>query len=125
MKLKVKSKMGKIKYKNLKIQKYLTTKKITSKNKKLLFKLRCGMVNVGRNFGRNGNCQLCKSEEDSQQHLIECEKIKEINKEIKENTKVKHDDIYSKSIKKKISAVKLFSKAISVRNQLLERLELL
>ena len=72
--------MGNLKYRKLSVQKYLTTKKISTKHKKLLFKLRCRMVNVGRNFGKKENCKLCNSKEDSQQHLIECEKFQERNK---------------------------------------------
>ena len=120
---KVQSKMGKLKYKKLTMQKYLMSKKLTTTHKKLLFKLRCRMVNVGKNFGRADKCKLCKIEDDSQQHLIECTKIKEKVPEVKRNTKVKHDHIYSKSIKEKIEVVKLFDKAISAKKIMLEKIE--
>ena len=82
-KKKTESKMGRLKYKKLEMAKYLKSKKLTLNEKKLLFKLRCRMFNVGNNFGQKNNCKLCNEKLDCQEHLLECSQIKKRIKEIK------------------------------------------
>ena len=79
------------------------------------------MINFGNNFGQKHNCKLCNEYLDSQEHLIECSQIKKDVKEIRENRTVQHDDIFSPKIKKKILAVKLFTKALRKRKEILDK----
>ena len=61
---------------------YLTSKKLTLQQKKLLFALKTRCVDVKTNFKKkfsNSNmfCRLCKdeSEEESEMHLLKCTEI--------------------------------------------------
>ena len=65
-------KIKNIKYKNLEMQKYLKTGKIFTNRKKLLFKIRTKMLNVGKNYGRNVMCPICLRKDDDQIHLTKC-----------------------------------------------------
>ena len=82
------------------------------------------MVNVGNNFGRQENCKLCNKKSDSQEHLIQCSKLKQEVREVRKNKDVKPNDIYSGSMQRKIAAVKLFQKAIRKRKEILSKQEL-
>ena len=51
----------------LELQPCLTSKKITTRQKKVLFRFRTRIVKVGHNYGTKVNCTLCKlkQEEDT------------------------------------------------------------
>ena len=68
------SKMSKLKYVELAMQPYFKSKILNRRKQILLFKFRCRMVNVGRNFGRVNRCPACLVEEDNQEHLFLCDK---------------------------------------------------
>ena len=68
-------KIKNIPYKNLEMQNYLKTDKIFTHRKKLLFKIRTRMLNVGHNYGKMITCPLCLNEDDNQSHLIKCTAI--------------------------------------------------
>ena len=136
-KSKVHRKMGKINYPELKMQEYLQTNILTTAQKKLLYKLRVRMVNVSNNMGKKIHCPLCQDSPqhcqdgplcqhgssighlDNQEHLLDCVRIKEEVQEIKDNTTVEHDDIYSDDINKQKAAVELFQQAVKTRTFLL------
>ena len=111
----VQSKMGNIKYRDFKMQEYLKTEEISTKLKKLAFKLRLRMVRVSNNMGIKGPCPLCKHiitgavQYDTQEHLIGCVILKEKVQEIRENTEIKMNDIFSDNIMKVKMAVELLS----------------
>ena len=50
--------------------------------------------------------------------------LKEEVWEVRENESIKHDDIYSPSMRTKIAVVKLFEKAIRKRKQMISHQEL-
>ena len=64
-------------------QNYLQTKELSTKEKKLLFALRTRSISVKRNYKNkfkfNMECWLCgdKNEDESETHLLKCDKIKE------------------------------------------------
>ena len=80
-----------------------------------------------KNYGLNKYCPLCKDDEvqgqiiDSQEHLIDCLKIKEHVPEIRENVIVKHDDIYGENSGEIKSATELLYLAMKMRTRLLSR----
>ena len=61
--------------KKLEMQNYLKTYKIFTHRKKLLFKIRTKMLNVGQNYGKAVLCPLCLNEKDNQSHLTKCTRI--------------------------------------------------
>ena len=119
--------MGKLIYSELKMQEYLQTNLLNTTQKKILYKLRVRMVNVSNNMGAKLNCPLCRVDSqvgqqlDSQEHLLVCPKIKDEVKEIRENTTVAHDDIYSDNIMEQKATVVLFQKAIRTRTILMSK----
>ena len=119
------SKLNYIKYDMLKIQKYLTIEKFTNENKILLFKLRTRMVDVKINFKNkystaNLRCRLCHGEDESQEHLLDCNVLILNCLELYNDSDVQYEDIFSENVAKMLSAVRLFSKVLKTRDTLLE-----
>ena len=126
-KMKVESKMGKLKYDELKMKEYLSTNLISTKHKKLLYSLRTRMTNLPYNRGVKSMCSLCKDIEKeeqllNQEHLLLCQKLKNEVIEIRQNNTVIYDDIFSENIEKMNHAVKLFEKAINTREKLIQNM---
>ena len=124
-KIKVQSKMGNLKYNELKMKEYLATHEITTKHKKLLFSLRTRMTNLPYNRGVKSTCGLCKDIEPeelplNQEHLLFCQKLKTESQVLKQNTSVLYEDIFSEDVTKMNEAVKLFEVAIKTREKLLK-----
>ena len=72
------------------------------------------MIQVGKDM----NCEMCKLEIDSQEHLLECHVVKSILPELK-NTKVKYEDLFG-SIEKIIPVWKLLEKISKAREDCLK-----
>ena len=66
------SKMTSNSYDRLEIQPYLTDPQLPIRLKQLTFKWRTRMIPVGWNFGQKVLCPLCKTEDDTQNHLFYC-----------------------------------------------------
>ena len=108
------------------MKEYLSTEKLTLKNKHLLFNLRTRMFWVKCNYRQKyeGNllCQLCETQsEESQEHLLVCPTI--LNEVVVDKT-VQYMDIFS-SLEKQIKAVNYYSQIISARKVLMKQLEVL
>ena len=77
-------------YSKLKMQKYLKANKndIKVEEAQILFKLRSRMADVKVNFRKKYEVlerDVCKTEEGTQKHILECDEIlKNTNKKIKE-----------------------------------------
>ena len=72
------SKMSSLDYSELRIQQYLVNKSFHTGDAKLLFSFRTRMVEVKNNYKNRQsdlNCPLCGKDTDTQQHLLDCEKI--------------------------------------------------
>ena len=74
-----KSKLAKVSYNKLEMQSYLENNNLSQRKKLLLFKFRCRMIKVGRNFGRQDKCPACLTEVDEQQHLFQCDKLNDLD----------------------------------------------
>ena len=70
--------MSSLDYSELRIQQYLVNKSFHTGDAKLLFSFRTRMVEVKNNYKNRQsdlNCPLCGKDTDTQQHLLDCEKI--------------------------------------------------
>ena len=121
------SKMEKIEFNKLRCKSYLNDPRITPSEAKLLFKLRTRMFPVKENFknkikkhGQNFNCEICKTEKDTQKHLLQCQVLKAIVPELND-TKVKYEDIFGNT-NQMVKAGKLFKKVSKARIKILELL---
>ena len=117
------SKMNSLEYTELKTQSYLKSDKMNSEEVKSAFKYRVRMARVKRNFpGSHSdlNCPLLCGSEDTQEHLLKCDKIKENCNKINDNITVKYVDVFSSCEEKIKDAVKLLDMAMLTREKILE-----
>ena len=110
-------KMKQITFNKIACKDYLKDPRISQTEAKLLFKLRTYMYPVKTNFKNHAkqnktdlNCELCKSELDTQQQLFKCNVLKRIVPELS-TTKVKYQDIF-RNVDKMVSAGKLLVKIV-------------
>ena len=100
---------------------YLKDKRIHPKDAKFIFKMRTRMYNVKCNFknqyGDNLVCNLCKMEEESQEHLLQCKVLKTFVPEISEQD-LKYESIFG-DIEDVIKVSKLLYKVTKEREKLL------
>ena len=104
------NKMSKLKYENLSMRPYFKTNLLTQRKQILLFKFRCRMVDVGRNFGRNNCCPVCLIEEDNQEHLFLCDKLYSIDN--------LYNDLFSNDMEKVKTAIDTGYNAIRKREKI-------
>ena len=103
-------------------EKYMTTNKLNNKEVSLLFNLRCQSINgIKDNFHQmfkgNLKCDLCAIYVDSQEHLLQCQVLRQhINWNHEE---IKYDHIYG-SLQQQIEVTKLIHSLLEVRDRLLE-----
>ena len=111
-----------IKYKKLKMQKYLQDEVLLISRKKLIFKFRTRMINVKSNYGKNDLCPLCGVTLDNQLHLLQCNVIKNSMPTIyTEEIDIK--DAFSNNIEKLNSFAAILEKIIQRRDEILESQE--
>ena len=100
------SKVKDIAYEKLEIQEYMKSPTFSNEEVNLLHKLRSRSTDCKENFKQkyihsNLLCDLCKNENENQQHIMKC---KVILSEFKYNTlsieKIEYTDIFSKNIRK-------------------------
>ena len=112
------SKTESLKYNKLECQSYLKSdSKLTNKEKQLLFNFRTRMSNVKLNF-RNGytdlSCKLGCNEEESQQHLFQCDFLLNNCEDLANNIKVEYEDIFGK-LEDQQRSIKLIMKIWTLR----------
>ena len=112
--------MTNLEYKELKMQRYLNSKKIDKNDGQQLFKCRTRMTQFAANFPNGAidiQCPFCKKEHsiDSDEHSFQCEIVQTLVPEtINKNPK----DIYSNDIKKMKETVRIFGKILDLRREL-------
>ena len=122
----LKNKENRSKSKNLnsyKLQNYLQTNLLTTKQKQLLFALRTRSVDVKTNYRSmyqfNIQCRLCDKYEDSERHYLVCEKIiNNIDPSIELNS-ANYDHIFSSDIDEQINITKIYDQIFKLRIKLL------
>ena len=121
------TKVQNIHYDDLEAQNYLKSPLFTNEDTTLLFSLRTRTsrwfkTNFRNLYGGQVDCPLkCWGEgqlpiEDSQQHLLECKKLKTQNKNIARN-KISYNDLFC-DVSKQKEAVSLFSDLIELKEEL-------
>ena len=114
-----KKKMKNLTHSTLKTQEYLETNLLNNKTKKLLFRIRNRMIQVGHNYGNKTECLL---ESDQQEHLISCLIIKAHNPYVLANSNnSQYSDTFSENIPKLKNITELFSSALRTREILLHK----
>ena len=103
------SKVKEIEYKVLKIQKYLQPNKvkITKDECKLIFKLRCKVMDVKANMKKmyvSLECGACGVDQETQEHILECEKL--CKKE--DNHNYNYKKLYNGTVSEKLNIAKKF-----------------
>ena len=77
------------------------------------------MINVGKNFGSEKLCPLCKLESDSQEHMINCFVIKMKSSEVFHSNQTYHQ-IFNLTSKNLASVAELCEQAVRTREILME-----
>ena len=110
-------------YKELKRQKYLKSSMLTKSQKALLYNLRFRMTNAKMNFKNiyvDTTCSLCRNEDDTIRHHLECPVLIENCSELFNDRIVQYEDIFG-SLKKQLRAIQLFKKVLKKRDELLDK----
>ena len=105
------SKVKDIKYRKLETQSYIKNGGFNTEEIQFLYRLRTRMMDVKQNFKNmydNNLCRLCQNDEETQQHLLECEKLLQNCPPLYNDMLVKYEDIFSSNVKKQLRATKLF-----------------
>ena len=97
------------------MQKYLQANscKITQEEAKLIFKLRCRTINVKRNMKGmydNLDCTACGAEEETQEHVIKCEKLSKN----KEKNDVNYEKLFNGTVDEKLIIARIFKENYDV-----------
>ena len=116
------SKTENLNYNNLECQSYLKSdSKLKNEEKQLLFKFRTRMSNLKINF-RNGytdlTCKLGCNEDESQQHLFNCEILLRKCEDLANNIKVEYEDIFG-NMSQQRKAIKLIMKIWTIREKII------
>ena len=93
------------------------------RRKKLLFQLRTRILDVKENFKHaypDHVCPLCGSENDSQQHLLDCVTISEDSSSMIDPN-VKYSDLFSNDVSKQAQITRLFRSQLKKRRRFLQK----
>ena len=115
-------KMDRLSYSEFKVQKYLVNKSYSLEEKKLIFKYRTRMLNVGQNFRADRElvlCPLCKKHTGSQDNLLSCvSTIEDIEKECGDITGINLDELFAEEFEE--TTVKVLKRAMETRTSKLK-----
>ena len=115
------SKVKDISYSKLEIQTYFLESKFSTKEKQLLFKLRTRMTNVKANFKSQYldlTCDLCEKDFDqSDFHLLECERILNECAELSNDNSSEYEDIFGTATEQ-LPITKLYIKVFETKNRI-------
>ena len=106
------------------LKEYLTTDKLSTQEKQLLFQLHTHMIPVKGNFSSmykdDMSCRLCNTNSDeTQEHILACPIL------IQSSDSIKYEDIFDQNLDKQIKAVKHWSKLLKTRTIKLTEMKLL
>ena len=117
------SKVMNIVHRKLEMQKYLKPNSLTNREAKFAFHSRTRMLKVRKNYGGSYSkhfCPICKdeNEEDSQQHLLFCERLVD-NNTLAEEVPV-YNDLFSEHLDKQIRIVRILVTNFKARTNILK-----
>ena len=75
----------------------------------MIFKMRSRVTSVKMNFKRNFEnlkCSLCKIENESQKHIIECNEIRKLRGNSFKS--VEYENLFGENVKKQLEIMKYF-----------------
>ena len=110
-------------HRNIKMQEYHSPNEMGIHEEKSLFQLRTRIIEVRNNYSGSYpdlRCPLCKSEVDTQQHLLECKKL-EIQGEIV-SSKINYCDIFNGKLEDKANVARMLQAKFRLRQNLLKKL---
>ena len=117
------SKIKDIQYDKFKKQEYLTNKMFSYEEASMLFALRSRTVkdikcNM-KSFSQNDKmCPLCLKTEDTQEHCMECPKLKHLQN--KSNNQIQYNHIFSKTEQEQKAVTNLFLRIFETRQSLIQ-----
>ena len=117
------SKVNLLNHPILKMQKYLmpTSVNIRKEECQEIFKLRTKVTDVKMNMKNkyeSNECEACGENEETQEHVLNCEIILSMHEEYEKSEKEEYEKIENGSVKEKIKVAKLFMKNIKIIEKL-------
>ena len=112
---------------SFKTAQYLVDDSFTKTEAHLLFKLRSKTLNLKTNFSQmysDNLCRICKLFPESQSHLLQCPDIIPKLKLLSNYKEIDENYIYG-DVSKQLKIVKIYTKVLEIREELLEDLEVL
>ena len=112
-----------IEYEKLTMQKYLAPSIFSPVEAKFTLLCSSRMLPVGENYKQgkkiNPPCPLCKTEEDTQKHLMVCSKLN--CNTVATNTNPAYDDLFDKNPEKQLAVAQILRKNLQIRNKILNQ----
>ena len=114
------TKVMNLSYSKLKMQKYLKANNSnnTVEEAQVIFKLRSRMTDVKANFKNKYEefeCDICKDEEETQKHILECEDILKNTTRIKKETE--YEELFKDNVKNQTEIAKMFIENMKVKKK--------
>jgi hypothetical protein len=118
------SKVMKIKHTSLKMQKYLKPNalKISQSESQLIFKLRCRVTDVKVNMKGiydTYECNLCKKEEESQEHILTCIEIRNMKSDT--DSMIKYDNLFNGKVNDQVEIARVFKENTEIKERILNK----
>ena len=106
----------------IKMQKYLQANQtnIRKEEAQLIFKLRCKVTEVKVNLKGSYDfleCGACGLEEESQKHIIQCEKLNQT----KTKEEINYDKLFDGTVVEKLKIAKAFQKNLKILDKIKKR----
>ena len=118
------SKINIIKYSKLETQKYMISPIFSNEEVNQLHALRAKTTNCKMNFKNRFKiedllCNLCESEDQDQEHLLQCSVvIRKLKSSHVTKQKIEYEDIYSDNVNKQKEVTSLFVEIFNIKNKL-------
>ena len=118
------SKVKHMSHKKMEMQDYLSPNNLSNDDSKLIFLLRSRMLDVkcnykGKYIHSNTLCPVCKKEEDTQAHILECADLNVENQIVTET--IDYDKLFSDKLNDKISVAKVIKERFKRRKDNLKK----
>ena len=106
----------------MKMQEYLGPNDLGIDEAKFLFQLRTRMIEVRNNYSGSYpdlRCPLCKSEVDTQQHLLECKKLEKEGEIV--SSLINYCNIFNGKLEDKANVARILQAKFKLRKNLLKK----
>ena len=116
------SKVLNLVHRNIKMQDYLSPNDMGIDQAKFLLQLRTRMIEVINNYSGSYpdlRCPLCKSEVDTQQHLLECKKLEKQGEIV--SSLINYCNIFNGKLEDKANVARILQAKFRLRQNLLKK----